>query len=64
VYIIECIGSWEYEIGADIESAAEMLRLVDEVLSLLEGVEVSVEPVMVTSFYKTQSFPGSLPPPM
>jgi DNA-binding Lrp family transcriptional regulator len=62
VYIVECIGSWEYEIGADIKSAAEMLRLVDEILSLLEGVEVSVEPVMVTSFHKTQSFPGAPPP--
>ena len=58
VYIIECIGSWEFELGADIHSASELLSLVDQVTSLIDGMEVSVDPIVVTSFHKIQSFPG------
>lgn len=58
MYIIECIGSWEFELGADIHSASELLYLVDQVTSLIDGMEVSVDPIVVTSFHKIQSFPG------
>jgi DNA-binding Lrp family transcriptional regulator len=58
VYLVECLGSWDYELGADIKTTAEMLLLVDTLTSLVEGVDVSVDPVVVTSFHKTQSFPG------
>lgn len=57
VYVIECLGSWDYELGADIQTTSEMLVLVDTLTSLVEGIEISVDPVAITCFHKTQSFP-------
>ena len=57
IYVIECLGSWDYELGADIQTASEMLVLIDSLTSLVEGIEISVDPVVVTCFHKAQSFP-------
>jgi DNA-binding Lrp family transcriptional regulator len=57
VYAIETLGSWDYELGVDLESAAELSALIEDITAAMPSLSIDVDPIPVTRFIKVRSFP-------
>lgn len=59
VYILESIGSWDFELGVDLSSSSELSTLMEEVSATVPGIELDVDPIAVTKFHKLRAYPAA-----
>jgi hypothetical protein len=58
VNLAECLGSWDFEINAELQSAAELSLLLAQLHERFASEIQRIESMMVLKYRKFQMFPG------
>jgi len=58
VYFIECVGSWDFEVGVEVRNAKEITRVTQELYDHFQSDIRSIKIIPVFGFLKYLSYPG------
>jgi Lrp/AsnC family leucine-responsive transcriptional regulator len=58
-HVIECIGSWDYEIGLEVDRGADLIALTSALYEQLDGLYSSVEVIPELTCHKFVNWPFS-----
>lgn len=58
VYIVESLGSWDFEIGIDVQSALELSEATESLHAALSDSPLDIDAIPVSRFHKIRSFPA------
>lgn len=60
LFLVECLGSWNAELGVNVHSNAEVVGLTEELKSFLGGALQEIRCLTVFSYPKVANYPGLL----